>query len=82
MYLHLITIYNDRGTINNIFVIVTNSKNWNLSEWEEEPTENTYYKPTIINLSENGTTIKNNGTEAQTLDTHPNNIDDVFEPVS
>nr|XP_023011707.1 harmonin isoform X1 [Leptinotarsa decemlineata]XP_023011708.1 harmonin isoform X1 [Leptinotarsa decemlineata] len=42
-------------------------KEWNLSEWDEEPQEKNVFKPTIINLSENGTTIKNNGTECQTI---------------
>ncbi|CAG9832319.1 unnamed protein product [Diabrotica balteata] len=39
----------------------TNS--WNLPDWEEEPTEKSVYKPTIINVTESGTTIKNNGLE-------------------
>ncbi|XP_028133149.1 harmonin [Diabrotica virgifera virgifera] len=39
----------------------TNS--WNLPDWEEEPTEKSVYKPTIINVTESGTTIKNNGIE-------------------
>ncbi|KAG5870907.1 hypothetical protein JTB14_035671 [Gonioctena quinquepunctata] len=40
---------------------------WNSSEWDEEPQEKNLFKPTIINLSANGTTIKNNGNECQTI---------------
>lgn len=43
-----------RGSIN---------KDWNLPDWEEEREDQNIYKPTIINLSDNGTTIENNGHE-------------------
>lgn len=40
------------------------SKKWEKIEWDDTELEDKpYFKPTIINLSENGTTIKNNGTE-------------------
>lgn len=40
------------------------SKKWEKIEWDDtEMEEKPYFKPTIINLSENGTTIKNNGTD-------------------
>lgn len=45
----------------NIF-LVANSNKWRSIEWDE-PDNKQLFKPTIINLSENGTTIKNNGTE-------------------
>lgn len=38
------------------------SKKWEKIEWDSEE-KTTYFKPTIINLSENGTTISNNGTD-------------------
>lgn len=40
------------------------SKKWEKIEWDDVDTvveEKPYFKPTIINLSENGTTISNNG---------------------
>ncbi|CAH1174015.1 unnamed protein product [Phaedon cochleariae] len=43
------------------------STKWSLSEWDEEPIEKSVFKPTIINLSENGTTIRINGYECQTI---------------
>lgn len=41
------------------------SKKWEKIEWDDVDTveEKPYFKPTIINLSENGTTISNNGAE-------------------
>lgn len=41
------------------------SKKWEKIEWDDVDTveEKLYFKPTIINLSENGTTISNNGAE-------------------
>lgn len=41
------------------------SKKWEKIEWDDVETaeEKPYFKPTIINLSENGTTISNNGAE-------------------
>lgn len=41
------------------------SKKWEKIEWDDVDTaeEKPYFKPTIINLSENGTTISNNGNE-------------------
>lgn len=39
------------------------SKKWEKIEWDESEEKPAYYKPTIINLSENGTTISNNGTD-------------------
>lgn len=59
-----------------------NSPNWNLREWDEEPAESTYYKPTIINLSENGMTIRNNGSDCQSGENKKNKPDDIYEPVS
>ncbi|XP_008192662.2 harmonin isoform X1 [Tribolium castaneum] len=42
------------------------SKKWEKIGWDDgESEEKQYFKPTIINLSENGTTIKNNGTEEE-----------------
>ncbi|XP_076274051.1 uncharacterized protein LOC143204978 isoform X1 [Rhynchophorus ferrugineus] len=38
-----------------------NIQKWD--SWEEEPEEKPLFKPTIINLSENGSTIHNNGSE-------------------
>lgn len=58
-----------------------NSQNWNLREWDEEPAESNYYKPTIINLTENGSTIKNNGNACQTAENKVNKLDDIYEPV-
>lgn len=42
-----------------------NSKKWEKIEWDDSDLldDKPYFKPTIINLSESGTTIKNNGTE-------------------
>lgn len=39
------------------------SKKWEKIEWDESEEKPAYYKPTIINLSENGTTISNNGSD-------------------
>lgn len=41
------------------------SQKWEKIGWDDEQEEKQYFKPTIINLSENGTTIKNNGTEEE-----------------
>lgn len=41
------------------------SKKWEKIGWDEDIEEKTYFKPTIINLSANGTTIKNNGSEEE-----------------
>ncbi|XP_017772701.1 PREDICTED: harmonin isoform X2 [Nicrophorus vespilloides] len=43
-------------------------KKWEKMEWEDlEVEDKFYYKPTIINLSEYGTTIKNNGSQSSSL---------------
>lgn len=50
------------------------SKKWEKIEWDDTDMEEKpyHFKPTIINLSENGTTIKNNGTEdCQKFDNEP-----------
>jgi hypothetical protein len=42
------------------------SKKWEKIGWDDgDGDDKQYFKPTIINLSENGTTIKNNGTEEE-----------------
>lgn len=43
-----------------------------MEDWDEEPQENKLFKPTIINLTENGTTIKNNGKECQNTNSQAN----------
>lgn len=40
---------------------MVNVKKWD--SWDEEPEDKPLFKPTIINLTENGTTIHNNGSE-------------------
>ncbi|KAJ8939761.1 hypothetical protein NQ318_004175, partial [Aromia moschata] len=52
---------------------ISNCKKWNTIEWEEETEEKPYFKPTIINVSESGTTIKNNGTECPTFENNKSN---------
>ncbi|CAH0561329.1 unnamed protein product [Brassicogethes aeneus] len=43
---------------------------WDAIEWDEiQQEEKPFFKPTIINLSENGTTIKNNGDEEEFYET-------------
>lgn len=45
---------------------MSNSTKWDAIEWDEiHQEEKPLFKPTIINLSENGTTIKNNGSEEE-----------------
>lgn len=61
---------------------VLNSSSWTLRDWDEESGENTYYKPTIINLSENGMTIKNNGGDTQPVESTKKCGDNIYEPVS
>ncbi|XP_019876324.2 harmonin isoform X2 [Aethina tumida] len=48
------------------FKKMSNSTKWDAIEWDEiHQEEKPLFKPTIINLSENGTTIKNNGSEEE-----------------
>lgn len=54
-------------------VTVSNCKKWNTLEWEEDTEEKPFFKPTIINLSETGTTIKNNGADDLNFDHNTSN---------
>ncbi|XP_018570293.1 harmonin isoform X3 [Anoplophora glabripennis] len=52
---------------------ISSCKKWNTMEWEEDAEEKPFFKPTIINLSESGTTIKNNGADNLNFDPNTNN---------
>lgn len=50
------------------------SNKWNKSEWDDCDYDRYQFKPTIINLSENGTTITNNGLEDQCQNLNTNTL--------
>ncbi|XP_060531155.1 harmonin isoform X2 [Cylas formicarius] len=47
---------------------LSNTKHWD--SWDEEPEDKPLFKPTIISLSESGTTIQNNGAQNDNPDCH------------